>query len=79
MNICRYPESNTVPPNTNNCISYLYISIYFQTKLIRMVGTQLVAKQKLNVDIVPDVLKDYPKLELWLKIVGIPDSAIKVS
>ncbi|BFZ18307.1 hypothetical protein BsWGS_21345 [Bradybaena similaris] len=48
-----------------------------ESKLIRLVGNQLVAKQKLNVDVMPDVLKDYPKLELWLKIVGIPEDAIK--
>ncbi|XP_005102666.1 kinase suppressor of Ras 2 isoform X2 [Aplysia californica] len=48
-----------------------------ESKLIRMVGNQLVAKQKLNVDNVPEALKEYPKLELWLRIVGIPESAIK--
>ncbi|RUS83373.1 hypothetical protein EGW08_008876 [Elysia chlorotica] len=48
-----------------------------ETKLIHLVGNQLVAKQKLNCDPIPEVLKEYPKLELWLRIVGIPENAIK--
>ncbi|CAL1528760.1 unnamed protein product [Lymnaea stagnalis] len=48
-----------------------------ESKIIRMVGTQLVAKQKLSVNIMPEVLKEYPKLEPWLKIVGIPNDSIK--
>lgn len=44
-----------------------------------MVGTQILAKRKLNLDVIPESLRDYPKLELWLKIVGIPNDAIKVS
>ncbi|KAH9515184.1 hypothetical protein Btru_019448, partial [Bulinus truncatus] len=49
-----------------------------ESKIIRMVGTQLVAKEKLKLlNVSSDTLKEYPKLELWLKIVGIPNYAIK--
>ncbi|GFN99523.1 kinase suppressor of ras, partial [Plakobranchus ocellatus] len=48
-----------------------------ETKLIHLVGNQLVAKEKLNCDPIPEVLREYPKLELWLRIVGIPENAIK--
>ncbi|XP_059146950.1 kinase suppressor of Ras 2-like isoform X2 [Physella acuta] len=48
-----------------------------ESKIIRMVGTQILAKRKLNLDVIPESLRDYPKLELWLKIVGIPNDAIK--
>ncbi|KAK0058787.1 kinase suppressor of Ras 2 [Biomphalaria pfeifferi] len=49
-----------------------------ESKIIRMVGTQLVAKEKLKqLNVSTETLKEYPKLELWLKIVGIPNDAIK--
>ena len=62
----------------NSQLELLVSFSYPQSKLVGLVANQLVEKEKLPVGPMPDVLRDYPKLELWLRIVGIPELAIKV-
>ena len=51
----------------------------FQGKLVKLFSKQLVAKQKCNEDLNHcQKLREYPKLEQWLQVVGINEEAIKV-
>ncbi len=52
---------------------------WLQSKLIRLIGKQLVAKAKLNTDSLPSKLQKYPDTEQWLKIVDINQASIDVS
>ena len=51
----------------------------FQSKLIKLFSKQLVAKNRLQLDEIPEVLDKYPSIEQWLHVVGFPDEASKVN
>lgn len=59
-----------------NCKTvFLFI---LQTKLVKMFSRQLVSKANVkNLALAPK-LAEYPNTEQWLKVVGLPDSTVKV-
>jgi hypothetical protein len=60
-------------------ITQYFHELYFQSKLIKLFGKQLVAKNRLQLDDIPEVLQQYPNIEQWLHIVGFPDDVAKVT
>lgn len=50
----------------------------FQTKLIKLFSRQVLAKQKCSECENASELKNYPKLVLWLKVVGLTPNSIQV-
>ena len=50
----------------------------FQGKLIKLFGKQLVTKAKLKLDELPSELVQFPKIQQWLKVVGIRPNSLQV-
>jgi len=50
----------------------------FQGKLIKLFGKQLITKAKLKLDELPPELLQFPKMQQWLKVVGIRPNTLQV-
>ena len=61
-------------------IIYYYYVVHccFQGKLIKLFGKQLVTKAKLKLDELPSELVQFPKIQQWLKVVGIRPNSLQV-
>ena len=60
-------------------IYYYYVGLCcFQGKLIKLFGKQLVTKAKLKLDELPSELVQFPKIQQWLKVVGIRPNSLQV-
>lgn len=55
-----------------------FYEIYLQTKLIKLFSRQVVAKKKYAGTENANELQHYPKLVLWLKVVGLSAKSIEV-
>lgn len=49
-----------------------------QGKLIKLFGKQLITKTKLKLDELPSELLQFPKIQQWLKVVGIRPNTLQV-
>ena len=52
--------------------------MYFQSKLVKLFSSQLVAKRRLQGPEMPECLNTYPKLGQWLAVVGLQRNTIQV-
>ena len=50
-----------------------------QGKLIKLFGKQLITKAKLKLDELPSELLQFPKIQQWLRVVGIRPNTLQVS
>ncbi len=61
-----------------NFLTSCTFHIDLQTKLIKLVSRQLVAKSRLQAGAIPESLREYPKIKQWLRIVGVSDDTVEV-
>ena len=65
---------NLIENTRVNAVSY----DCFQGKLIKLFGKQLITKAKLKLDELPPELLQFPKMQQWLKVVGIRPNTLQV-